>query len=67
MTLYFVKHQGPGLGTCADSIEDPGDAGVDLLKMILVMALIMLTTVPNGYPNPTRYPIFLSVPDPIQF
>ena len=24
-------------------------------------------TVPSGYPNPTRYPVFLSIPDPIQF
>ena len=24
-------------------------------------------SVPSGYPNPTRYPIFLLVPDPIRF
>ena len=24
-------------------------------------------TVPSGYPNPTRYPVFISIPDPIQF
>ena len=24
-------------------------------------------SVPNGYPNPTRYPVFFSIPDPIQF
>ena len=23
--------------------------------------------VPNGYPNPTRYSVFFSIPDPIQF
>ena len=23
--------------------------------------------VPSGYPNPTRYPIFLSIPDPTRF
>ena len=23
--------------------------------------------VPNGFPNPTRYPVFSSIPDPIQF
>ena len=23
--------------------------------------------VPSGYPNPTRYPVFLSIPDRIQF
>ena len=23
--------------------------------------------VPSGYPNPTRYPVFLSIPDPTQF
>ena len=27
----------------------------------------MLTTVPSGYPNPTRYPVFLSIPDPTRF
>ena len=26
-----------------------------------------LLPVPSGYPNPTGYPIFLSIPDPIQF
>ena len=26
-----------------------------------------LETVPNGYPNPTRYPVFLSIPDPTRF
>ena len=25
---------------------------------------ISLGSVPSGYPNPTRYPIFLSIPDP---
>ena len=23
--------------------------------------------VPNGYPNPTRYPVFISIPDPTRF
>ena len=23
--------------------------------------------VPNGYPNPTRYPVFFSIPDPTRF
>ena len=23
--------------------------------------------VPSGYPNPTRYPVFLSIPDPTRF
>ena len=26
-----------------------------------------LESVPSGYPNPTRYPVFLSIPDPIRF
>ena len=26
-----------------------------------------LDAVPNGYPNPTRYPVFFPIPDPIQF
>ena len=26
-----------------------------------------LTAVPNGYPNPTRYPVFSSLPDPTWF
>ena len=26
-----------------------------------------MAPVPNGYPNPTRYPVFLSIPDPTQF
>ena len=26
-----------------------------------------LAAVPSGYPNPTRYPVFLLIPDPIQF
>ena len=24
-------------------------------------------SVPNGYPNPTRYPVFFSIPDPTRF
>ena len=24
----------------------------------------VLQSVPSGYPNPTRYPVFLSIPDP---
>ena len=28
---------------------------------------ISLGSVPSGYPNPTRYPIFLSIPDPTRF
>ena len=27
----------------------------------------MPDAVTSGYPNPTRYPVFLSIPDPIQF
>ena len=27
----------------------------------------ILSTVPSGYPNPTRYPVFLSIPDPTRF
>ena len=26
-----------------------------------------LAAVPSGYPNPTRYPVFLSIPDPTRF
>ena len=26
-----------------------------------------LGAVPSGYPNPTRYPVFLSIPDPTRF
>ena len=26
-----------------------------------------LGPVPNGYPNPTRYPVFSSIPDPTRF
>ena len=26
-----------------------------------------LLAVPSGYPNPTRYPVFLSIPDPTRF
>ena len=26
-----------------------------------------LQSVPSGYPNPTRYPVFLSIPDPTRF
>ena len=29
--------------------------------------LLHLHTVPNGYPNPTRYPVFSSIPDPTRF
>ena len=25
------------------------------------------TSVPSGYPNPTRYPVFISIPDPTRF
>ena len=25
------------------------------------------SSVPNGYPNPTRYPVFSSIPDPTRF
>ena len=28
---------------------------------------IVFHTVPSGYPNPTRYPVFLSIPDPTRF
>ena len=28
---------------------------------------MMWLTVPSGYPNPTRYPVFLSIPDPTRF
>ena len=27
----------------------------------------ILQAVPNGYPNPTRYPVFSSIPDPTRF
>ena len=27
----------------------------------------LLGAVPSGYPNPTRYPVFLSIPDPTRF
>ena len=26
-----------------------------------------LAAVPSGYPKPTRYPVFLSIPDPTRF
>ena len=45
----------------------------ELLKKDLIMkpasleALIVREPVPSGYPNPTRYPIFLSIPDPTRF
>ena len=29
--------------------------------------LALSCPVPSGYPNPTRYPVFLLIPDPIQF
>ena len=28
---------------------------------------ITFYSVPNGYPNPIRYPVFISIPDPTQF
>ena len=28
------------------------------------VANAVLSAVPSGYPNPTRYPVFLSIPDP---
>ena len=32
-----------------------------------VVPILTLRAVPNGYPNPTRYPVFFSIPDPTRF
>ena len=40
----------------------PCDLWVDL-----VWSHYILRSVPNGYPNPTRYPVFSSIPDPTRF
>ena len=36
-------------------------------KVLMGIWVHPLPTVPSGYPNPTRYPVFLAIPDPIQF
>ena len=40
-------------------------------RKIVIYAYFSITftsqAVPSGYPNPTRYPVFLSIPDPTQF
>ena len=34
---------------------------------MLAESSIITWAVPSGYPNPTRYPVFLSIPDPTRF
>ena len=36
-------------------------------RWLWLLNLFPLKPVPSGYPNPTRYPVFHSIPDPIQF
>ena len=35
-------------------------------RRVLPPKALQLHPVPSGYPNPTRYPVFLSIPDPTQ-
>ena len=54
-----------------DTPQEVGGFGQNLgapipLLLVLPRQLIM-EAVPNGYPNPTRYPVFSSIPDPTRF
>ena len=33
-------------------------------ELLKLQEQLFLNPVPSGYPNPTRYPVFLSIPDP---
>ena len=48
------------------NIEESEDRWADPPKVIQEV-LADLETVPSGYPNPTRYPVFISIPDPTRF
>ena len=40
---------------------------IKLCKWNLIVQTPPSSSVPSGYPNPTRYPVFLLIPDPTQF